>query len=389
MTKNNRQDQDLVQVAKRLGNKKRGYLVVNPLQGKHIPVSGKRALSLFQTLGDRVLAGGLPSPVLFIGFCETATAIGAAVAAKNKGMYLQTTREAVEGVSFIDFLEEHSHAMTQRLVKEDLEDALEKARSVVFVEDEITTGNTIGNILQILNRDYPGKKYAMASLLNGMDQEALAACASRGVEIFYLVKTDHQTFEAQVEGLTEDGVVESYFPSQDLEDPLESHVFADCPGEVLEFFSPLRTRRRMQGETYEKETGRLWAFLDSRLDFSKYARVLMLGTEEFMYPAVAAAAYLEEAYPGILVKTHATTRSPITVSKNEAYPLHTRLELSSLYEEERKTYLYDPQGYDLVLVLSDTPLDSPPGLEQLRRAFLQRGSGEFLFVRWKYDAQQF
>ena len=52
------------------------------------------------------------------------------------------------------------------------------------------------------------------------------------------------------------------------------------------------------------------------------------GTEEFMYPALYVGAKLEEA--GYTVRMHATTRSPIAVSKEEKYPLHTRYELASL-----------------------------------------------------------
>ncbi|MDE7043793.1 MAG: phosphoribosyltransferase domain-containing protein, partial [Acetatifactor sp.] len=40
-------ESDLVKIAKRENNKKRNYLVVNPLQGKHIPVSPGMELQVF------------------------------------------------------------------------------------------------------------------------------------------------------------------------------------------------------------------------------------------------------------------------------------------------------------------------------------------------------
>ena len=43
---------DLVRIAKRENNKKRNYLVVNPLQGKHIPVSPRKALEVFSKLAE-------------------------------------------------------------------------------------------------------------------------------------------------------------------------------------------------------------------------------------------------------------------------------------------------------------------------------------------------
>ena len=46
--------EDLVRVAKRQNNNKRGYLVVNPMQGKHVPVSPGNALQLFDDLAKVV-----------------------------------------------------------------------------------------------------------------------------------------------------------------------------------------------------------------------------------------------------------------------------------------------------------------------------------------------
>ena len=49
-------------------------------------------------------------------------------------------------------------------------------------------------------------------------------------------------------------------------------------------------------------------------------RVLVLGTEEFMYPALLAAQSLSG--PGVKTWFHATTRSPIAVFREACYPLH-------------------------------------------------------------------
>ena len=45
---------DLVKLAKREKNKKRNYLLVNPMQGKHVPVSPTKALRLFDDLADKI-----------------------------------------------------------------------------------------------------------------------------------------------------------------------------------------------------------------------------------------------------------------------------------------------------------------------------------------------
>ena len=71
---------DLVRVAKRENNTKRSYLYVNPRQGKHMPVSPSSSLTLFRLLAARVEARYRNERLLIIGFAETATAIGFAVA---------------------------------------------------------------------------------------------------------------------------------------------------------------------------------------------------------------------------------------------------------------------------------------------------------------------
>ena len=68
-----------LRIAKRFQNLKRPYLLVNPLQAKHIPVQPAAALDMMGTLGD-LLARNYPETRLVIGFAETATAIGAVVA---------------------------------------------------------------------------------------------------------------------------------------------------------------------------------------------------------------------------------------------------------------------------------------------------------------------
>ena len=47
-------ENDLVRIAKRENNNKRTYLIVDPLQGKHIPVSPSRSLGLFSDLAKTV-----------------------------------------------------------------------------------------------------------------------------------------------------------------------------------------------------------------------------------------------------------------------------------------------------------------------------------------------
>ena len=45
-------EKELVRIARRENNNKRNYLVVNRLQGKHIPVRPCEALAMFRALAD-------------------------------------------------------------------------------------------------------------------------------------------------------------------------------------------------------------------------------------------------------------------------------------------------------------------------------------------------
>ena len=146
---------DTLRIAKRYNNPKRSYLLVNPLQAKHIPVSPAAALEMMGALGDQV-AAKYPEARLVIGFAETATAIGAAVAARlgPDCLYVHTTREALDG-DWILFREEHSHAAEHRLCADQLADWIDRSPAIVFVDDEFSTGRTLINMVQQLRERYP------------------------------------------------------------------------------------------------------------------------------------------------------------------------------------------------------------------------------------------
>ena len=147
---------DTLRIAKRYNNPKRSYLLVNPLQAKHIPVSPAAALEMSGCRGDQV-AAKYPEARLVIGFAETATAIGAAVAARlgPDCLYVHTTREALDG-DWILFREEHSHAAEHRLCADQLADWIDRSPAIVFVDDEFSTGRTLINMVQQLRERYPG-----------------------------------------------------------------------------------------------------------------------------------------------------------------------------------------------------------------------------------------
>lgn len=55
------------------------------------------------------------------------------------------------------------------------------------------------------------------------------------------------------------------------------------------------------------------------------------------------------------MRCHATTRSPIGICPDSAYPIRNGVLLPSFYGGDRKTYLYDLAAYDAALVVTDAP----------------------------------
>ena len=134
----------MIAIAKRENNPKRDFLIVNKFQGKHIPVSPTKAIDLFSKLAEKIKTS---KNSLVIGFCETATAIGFQIAKELKLPYIHTTRENYADSDAMFFSEEHSHATEQKLLKDGFDEIIDKLEEIIFVEDEITTGKTVLNII--------------------------------------------------------------------------------------------------------------------------------------------------------------------------------------------------------------------------------------------------
>ena len=370
-------ESDLVRIARRENNTKRSYLVVNRLQGKHIPVKPSDAFEMFKELADTLRGAYVGERLLLVGFAETATAIGAAVAVELGTKYIQTTREVIPGVDYIFFSEEHSHATEQKLVKDDMDACMGEIDRIVFVEDEVTTGKTILNIIAMLEKLYPGAvQYSVASLLNGMDEAALKLYAERGIRLHYLVKTNHDAYSAVAEQFAGDGT----YVACDTGTFLEADA-KRLPLSVTELTmgGAMNARRLVDALEYKEACDTLWGQIEGTLPKELNGRVLVLGTEEFMYPALYVAGKIEQK--GVEVRNHATTRSPIAVSTEAEYPLHVRYELRSLYDKDRVTFVYDLDTYDAVLVITDARNEQQEGLNSLINA-LKKKNDKIFCIRW-------
>jgi hypothetical protein len=183
-------------------NKKRGFLFVSKLIGKHIPilpdtvsVTGGLLAEMFM----REIFGGenynalllakaiedtnflkeaiteldskklkITKATLFLGFAETATGIAQAMFSAFSGncFYVHTTREVfLDKNPTLVFEEEHSHA-TSHLCYFDNIEYLKNAERIVLIDDEMTTGNTTLNFIKSLLSECNAKEFIAVSILD-------------------------------------------------------------------------------------------------------------------------------------------------------------------------------------------------------------------------------
>jgi len=397
---------DLFRMAARI-NKKRGFLFVSKLLGKHIPVRPSLSLGagallgclyaerelglrnaataeevrlafesdegadlLYRKLMERKIR--LDEPTLFIGFAETATALGHSVFDAFAGhvTFMHTTRERIGYLaSEIDFEEEHSHAVAHRCYVHD-SGILRGASKIVLVDDEITTGKTALNIIRELHGKFGKTDYVVASLLDWRsqaDRERFDELENElGVRIRCL---------ALVEGsITVNGSPLEEHANDGREFGSESSVRISRH-DVSSFFAHLDTEgypdeeqtvpylthtgrfgmNARNGEELDREIGAAAEYL---LSCRSGARILCLGTGEFMYIPMRIA---ERMGDGTYIQS--TTRSPIHPLRKEEYAVSSAYRYDSVDGEDVANYMYNihPGQYDEIFVFVEREYEPKNG----------------------------
>lgn len=366
--------EDLVRLAKRDNNMIRPYLYVNPLQGKHIPTKPEDAMGMCHALAEIVNAAYPDEKLYVIGFAETATGIASAVShyLKKAEYYQNTTREYREDEEYLFFTESHSHATDQTLRAAGVEECIRKVDRIVFIDDEVTTGSTICKLIYVLKNKYgiPGLKCSIVSILNSVPQERMELLRKSGIDFLYLSELP---FEYKKDSIMD---VE-YDKNRD------TTIDSDCIEAVseIEFFSDINARNVMRFKIYDDENKRFAEFVENALSTNKYRDVLILGTEEFMYPAFCLGQLLVKNGRAEEVRIHATTRSPIIASGKENYPLFSRYCMKSLYDDSRATYVYNLRKYEKVIIVTDA-LSRKSGVSDLIYALKSVGNKDIMLSRW-------
>lgn len=360
-------------------NPKRSFLFVSKILGKHIPVNPRIALLGGAALGaiyaeeickqktpyleeiissikneknpleiyDKIIDKPfkLKEPTLFIGFAETATALGHSVFSSfsKSGYFIHTTREnIIENRSLITFEEEHSHATSHRIYPRNFS-VLQSQSPIVLVDDEITTGKTALNIIAAIHKLFPRKSYTVLSLLDwrsDSDKEEFKIVERNlGVEIntFSLISGTIDVNGKVLDAVTSNKKLD--MPSN--EDISIKYIYLD------DFF---KQRVVYPSETYLEHTGRfgICSEEDKELDeqienagqylrkHRRQGRILCVGTGEFMYIPMKIASFMGED-----VLFQSTTRSPIYPKNISKYGIKNAFDFQNPENDEIINYLYN------------------------------------------------
>ncbi len=350
----------LIGIAAR-NNPRRGFAFVGKLLGKHYPADPVQMSRMHLGLAQQLGGLSLPEPITFIGMAETATGLSHGcyehfkrLKPESLALYLHSTRYFVGDQERLSFCEPHSHG--HQLVAHLPEGGVLSSRfhdsaTLVLIDDEITTGTTLLNLLRICHAQQPRlRKVVVVSPLNVMDVDMRREWAVPG-------GLDYE-FVSLIDAILRFEINPSWEP-QAL-----GGMSAAC-GSVECALSAAHGRLGLadaEGGLYAGEiSDALYPHLQRSLP------VLVVGTGEFIYPPYRLA--LSLARKGFKVSCQSTTRSPLMIAGD----IQHRMEFPSIYSLDHPEYLYNvrPEQYPQVIIGCETgPTPALARLCQQLNAFL-------------------
>ena len=375
---NHYQLEDLLGFAQRI-NPKRAFLFVSKVLGRHIPVTPSTMRHAFTDLANLV-PDDLPEPILVIGMAETAVGLSAGVHQALQTRYpnallLNSTRHAQHDGNhdknshslLTTFSEDHSHA-SQHLIYQSADKVTQAqllaSKTLIMVDDEASTGNTCVNVVTALRNaglteleqvhlttlvDWslnqnqaqadvddnisarlPNIDFHRHHLLSGAWQWTDAP----NPESITMPSVD--TTEAGSHTLGETGNW-GRFPTLDSTDGFDNYL--------MKFQAALNVFN--QRAQFEKEQ-----FDNEQLP----KRILVLGSNEFVWLPFLLAEWLETQAQNSTVKFSALTRSPIALGG----AITTMLSFSDNYGLGMTNFAYnvEPSDWDLIVLCVETSADS-------------------------------
>ncbi|MDO4283390.1 MAG: phosphoribosyltransferase domain-containing protein [Clostridia bacterium] len=374
---------DLIYIGKRVNNSKRNFLFISKLLGKHVEVkpnickaTGRLLLSrVYDEVDYKLLCDYIsrkeeaceekvsveiskeidPGKRIFvIGFAETATGLGMSVAAPLKNAYYQTTtREPLIGVKkLFSFKEEHSHATNHDFYSVD-ETNINEYDEIYLVDDEITTGKSMLNIIAQLSKISSIKKFSIFSILDWRSEENLE-CYKRVEKECNVTIHVHSLISGTV--LNDDQTI--YTDDLDITYLDDAEII----GDASDAFEQVLLNTKFGERDYIRYSGRFGVChqeilgleekcrqVAERIKVSKESRVLVLGHGEEIYIPSRIASYIDA---DVYFKT--TTRSPIYCDGRVI------CDKTAFVNEGVTYFLYNKNemehDYDLVIIISESDI---------------------------------
>lgn len=151
-------------------NPRRGFLVVSRVLGRHWPARPSEMRASARALAARIPAD-LPGPVLVVGLAETAICLAQTVheelrlgQAREDLLFIHSTRQRLDHPVLCRFEEGHSHA-TDHLIYQPALPGFVQPKSLVLIDDEVSTGATFLGLAEALTACWPGIEAICAAAL--------------------------------------------------------------------------------------------------------------------------------------------------------------------------------------------------------------------------------
>ena len=370
--------EDLLGFAQRI-NPKRAFLFVSKVLGRHIPVAPGTMRHAFTDLANLV-PDDLPEPILVIGMAETAVGLSAGVHQALQTRYpnallLNSTRHAQHDGNhdknshflLTTFSEDHSHA-SQHLIYQSADTVTQAqllaSKTLIMVDDEASTGNTCVNVVTALrnagldqleqvhlttlvdwslnqNQSHANADDTIATRLSNIEfhrhhllSGAWTWTDAPNPEPITMPSVD--TTEAGRHTLGDTGNW-GRFPTLDSTDG-----FAFYLTKFQAAFNLFNQRAQFEKEQFDNE--------------QLPKRILVLGSNEFVWLPFLLAEWLETQTQNATVKFSALTRSPIALGG----AITTMLSFSDNYGLGMTNFAYnvEPSDWDLIVLCVETSADS-------------------------------
>ena len=370
---------DLIELGKRTNNSKRNFLFISKLLGKHIIVrpdivkaTGVLLASLkynninsenivkyikgqdIDISKDIMQTSNNDNKILVIGFAETATGLGMSVASAVKGcVYQTTTREPIEGLNnLLSFEEEHSHATTHQCFSM-IDKNFNNYDEIILVDDEITTGKTMINLIHEITKISTVKKFSVLSILDWRTSE-------------YLDMYEKYLKENPDISINVYSVMSGYVSSDDTTvytDTVEVETIVNKTDAIKELNILDRVELNTTYGTvkYYKNSGRFGVHQEDinaleieakkiadKINANNKEKILVIGHGENIYTPSRIASAINADF-------RTTTRSPIYCDGKIIKTKHSFVDRDVTYFLYNKDYI--EKTYDRVILITETPLN--------------------------------